>query len=92
MASKVYGQAYKCKTIRESGVLDIYPSLKNTILITISHNIYILYKRESSTYYYVDLFGDQAVIVFTKHTDSKLSISQLINILESHMMEETHGS
>jgi hypothetical protein len=89
VVSGIYTQVHRNKLLCDSGLLKSFPDLANAIQLAAIHRIYVLYKRETSSYYFVDpASGDARVLKVIQKAD-KLSIDSLVAIVESLLGEET---
>jgi hypothetical protein len=88
MSSKVCGKAHRCKTIRDSGIFEDNPSLNDSLLVAVSHGVYVLFKRVDSSYYFIRLTPDGYDLLHVLHDSDRLELSQIVGIIESLSYEE----
>lgn len=87
--SGIYTQAKRNKVLRDAGLLEDHSDLANAIQIAVIHGIYVLYKREKSSYYFVDMTNDEAKILKVLENADKLGVDKLVDIVESLLGEVT---
>jgi hypothetical protein len=91
MASKLFNKAHRSKTLRDSGLFSSYPSLKNALLIAVSNKVYILYARESSTYFFINLSQEYRYEILTMlQSEKMIELAELIIIADKLTMEESN--
>jgi hypothetical protein len=89
IVSGIYTQVHRNKLLCSSGLLKGYPDLANAIQVAVIHRIYVLYKREIGSYYFVELYSGGSRVLKVIQKADKLSIDSLVAIVESLLGEET---
>jgi hypothetical protein len=89
--SGIYTQAKRNKRLRDAGVFSEHPYLEDAILIAVIHHIYVVYKRETPSYFFLDLNDNAKLLKVVSDTD-KLNIDSLVAIVESQLGETKYGS
>lgn len=88
MSSKVPGKAHRRKTIHESGLFGDAPSLEDALLVAVCHEVHVLFKRETSSYYFIRLTPNGYDLLQVLHDSDGLELSQIVGIIESLSNEE----
>ena len=88
MGSKLYGQAHRCKTIRESGLFEDDPTLNDALLVAVCHGVYVLFKRGTSSYYFICLTPDGYDPLQVLHNSDRLELSEIVGMIQSLSYEE----
>jgi hypothetical protein len=89
--SGIFTQAKRNKSLRDSGLFAKYPYLEDAILIAVIHHVYVVYKRETPSYFFIDRNDNAKLLKVISDTD-KLNIDSLVEIVESLMPEGAyHG-
>jgi hypothetical protein len=92
MASKIYGKAIHSSKLKSSGLFEDDSELEDSLLVAVIHGVYILYKRDSQTYYFISLPSDQGYDnLLLLHEDKQLDLNALVAIVESLKETIPHG-
>jgi uncharacterized linocin/CFP29 family protein len=88
MASKLLGKAIHSLSLRKSKLFLDCPNLAEAILVAISHQVYILYDRGISNYYFIALSPNSYQILSILQTNNMLDLDKLVPIVERLLKKE----
>jgi hypothetical protein len=91
MPSKIYARAKRSFKLLNTNLFYDAPPLLESILICISHNVFVLYLDSASTYYFISIDHKEYEIVSILPSFVKLSINQLVKHIESLREVSIHG-
>jgi hypothetical protein len=92
MAGKIYNKASRDIKLRSSGLFVAAPYLEDALLIAVVHFVYVLYQREDNLYYFIKLLPETGYeLLLQSYQESKLSIDQIVDIVESLPKESMDG-
>jgi hypothetical protein len=83
----IYAQAKRNKSLRDSGLFEEHPYLEDAILVAVIHHIYVVFKRDIASYFFIDKNYNAKVMKVISDTD-KLTIDSLVAIVESLLQEK----
>jgi len=92
MASKIYGKAIHRVNLSPLAFLGDDSELEDSLLVAVIHGVYILYKSDSQTYYFISLPSNQGYDnLLLLLEDNQLDLDALVVIVESLKETIPHG-
>jgi hypothetical protein len=87
-----YCQAFRSKNLRDSGLFEDQPLLEDALLVAVIHSVYIIFKRETGTYWFFKLREGKYQLLYTYKVDKHLELADLVAIVESlEGVQERYG-
>jgi hypothetical protein len=92
MASKLLTKAKHSFVIRSSGLFDHLHNLEDAILICVSNDVYILFNRLNSSYYFIEILDNSYDILSIYSTIDRIDSKRLVRIAKELQKKEIHGA